>query len=145
MAELVAVELNFGEVAEALSELERRGGNVRDVMPTIAQVLVTAVEDAFETEGAATVAGKWEDLAEATKAARRGTTFRILQDTGRLAGSIGDVSGPDWAEAGTNVEYAIFHVSKEPREVIPLRDFLDVLTDETMAEVADTILEEVVR
>lgn len=50
------------------------------------------------------------------------------------------VRGEHYAEAATDVSYAIFHVSDQPRRKIPLRDPFD-LSDRVFEDAADTIAE----
>jgi phage gpG-like protein len=71
--------------------------------------------------------GAWKDLAESTKAARRqgkrkGHGVKILQDTGRLKGSILFRGYPDKAIVFTNVQYGITH--QDGTNNIPQRKFL---------------------
>ena len=98
-------------------------------MAIVAESLVAAVSDEFESAGR----GRWEPLAESTLKRRRGSEAQILKDTGRFAGSIQADSGADFAEAATDVSYAVFHVSDEPRTVIPLRNPFDI-PDEVLEE-----------
>ena len=49
-----------------------------------------------------------------------------MKDTGRSAASVQAASGPDWAQAATDVSYMAFHASDAPRTVIPLRNPFDV-------------------
>jgi phage gpG-like protein len=65
-------------------------------------------------------------------------------DTGRLAASIQGDSGPDFAEAGTSVSYAVYHVSSAPRTKIPLRDFFD-LSEDVYDDIERFLLEELSR
>jgi phage gpG-like protein len=136
----IRVDFDSSELLGLLGDLRRRTGDLSDTMAIVAEQLVAAVNDEFETAGQ----GKWPPLAESTLAKRRGSTAQILVDTGRLAGSISADSGPDFAEAGTNVEYAVYHVSSAPRRVIPLRDFFD-LPDEVFAEAESTIVAGILR
>lgn len=80
------------------------------LLPAIAEMLVGAVHDVFEAEGPG-----WEPLAEVTKQHRRGSSFKILQDTGAFAGSIDPAWGSTYAEAHAGVSYAIFHVTGTSR------------------------------
>lgn len=93
-----------------LSELEVQGGKVTHLMPTIAEMLLGAVADVFEAEGPG-----WEPLAESTKRGRRGTSQKILQDSGAFAGTIDAAWGESYAEAVAGVSYAIFHVTGTER------------------------------
>lgn len=128
--------VDITDLLDLLADMEDRAGDLSAPMAIIAEALVGRVNDKFESGGPG-----WPALAKSTKANRRkrGSGAQILKDTGRLAGSIQPDSGSDYAEAATDVEYAVYHVSDEPREVIPKRDFLDVLDDEMLDEAATTI------
>lgn len=128
-------------LVKIVREMERRGNNLEDLTPAIAQLLVSAVEDVFETEGF----GAWPDLAPATIRARRGTGAKMLQDTGNMAGSIRPRHGARVAEAFTSVPYAKYHISKEPRTIIPLRDFLDIKFDDVTDKAAQILIREVLK
>jgi phage gpG-like protein len=128
------VELDTAQLAAALAGFADRAEDLSEPMSVIAESLVTAVQDKFEQSGPG-----WPDLAESTKQQRRGSEYQILVDTGVLSGSIAGESGKDFAEVGTSVEYAKYHVSAEPRTKIPLRDFFD-LPDDVYEDAADTIL-----
>jgi phage gpG-like protein len=53
-------------------------------------------------------------------------TPKLLRDTGILIGSLTPFTSEDLVEVYTNVPYAKYHVSPEPRHKIPLRDFFDI-------------------
>lgn len=129
------VSLDQRELIEALGAMADRAVDLSEPMAVIAESLVSEVNDKFEMGGPG-----WPDLADSTKASRRGTSAQILVDTGRLAGSIQAESGADYAEAATDVEYAVYHVSDAPRSKIPLRDFFD-LDDRVFEEAAQTLVE----
>lgn len=132
------VQLDMSDMQRLLRQLEGRGKHLAPVLPAIADILVTAVEDQFDSEGQ----GRWPPLAASTVAGRRmgGAGHKILQDTGVLAGSVRPDHGSDWAAAATDVSYAIFHVSSAPRKKIPKRDFLAVDTEDTLREVEDVLV-----
>lgn len=94
-------------------------------------------------------AGKAVSKAQRNAMAGGGGTFKILQDRGILAGSItpdtGDSSGQIYAEAYTNVPYAVFHVSPEPRTIIPLRDFFAIDEEHFAAEATEIVLASLTR
>lgn len=129
------VTLSTADLIRVLSEFPERAQDLSEPMAIIAEMMVTAVHDKFEAGGPG-----WPDLAESTKQQRRGSEYQILVDTGILSGSIEGESGPDYAEASTSVEYAVYHVSAEPRTKIPLRDFFD-LGEEVEDDAVDIILE----
>lgn len=97
-----------------------------EIMTLAGEVLVDGVLEEFETEGG----GRWPQLADSTLRKRRGSTAQILVDTNRMRGSINAdkaiAAGDDSVTVSTDVEYAIFHVSKRARTKIPLRDFFDI-------------------
>lgn len=132
---LVDVTAENAALRRILSQWREAGGDLTSTMEIVAETLVSAVSDEFHTEGR----GRWPKLAESTLRKRRGTEAQILQDTGRFAGSIQAEAGPDWAEASTDVSYASYHVSDEPRFVIPLRNPFDV-PDEVLDEAMMMIL-----
>lgn len=121
----VQVEANSEQLQKLLATWRKQTRDLTPTMQIAAEVLVSAVSDEFSTSGH----GKWPGLAPSTIAKRRGSAAQILQDTGRFAGSIQGDAGPDWAEASTDVSYAVYHVSDGPRTIIPLRNPFDVPDD----------------
>lgn len=137
---LVQVGVDTREVERLLAAYRKAGGDLSGTMAVIAEDLVAAVNDEFETGGR----GRWPPLAESTLNSRRGSVAQILVDTGRFAGSIRAESGPDFAEAATDVSYAVYHVSDAPRTIIPLRNPFDI-PEEVFERAAQTILESVTK
>jgi phage gpG-like protein len=158
-------EIDFTALIGAVSDLQRNLSDATRTLPVIAESLVSHVQDVFEKEGAVGGHSRWPDITDATKARRRGAKrkrvkmhgplrrgekrqkrtvitgkFTILQDTGILAGSISRGVGPNFVEAYTGVRYAVYHVSKLPRRVIPLRDFFAIDEKSFYADAAETIL-----
>ena len=133
------LEVNFDFTGLVRILKSKRDVDFSGTMAVIAEDLVSAVHDEFDTAGH----GKWAPLAESTIANRRhgggGGDALVLQDTGRLYASIQPDSGADYAKASTDVSYAIYHVSKEARHKIPLRDFFD-LPEEVYEHAQDTIV-----
>lgn len=129
--------------ATALTKILKRMGakpaDLTDTMAVVAEQLVAAVGDEFESGGR----GKWPPHAESTIRGRRVGSGegapQLLKDTGALAGSIRGEHGSDFALATTDKFYAVFHVSDAPRTIIPLRNFFDV-PDDVYEEAAITIL-----
>lgn len=119
---LFDVDVDVTGLEQQLKKLERRGGDLSPTMAIVAEMLVAGVSDEFETEGR----GRWPGLADSTLRSRRGSTAKILQDSGIFAGSIEPTSGPTWAEAGTGVDYAIHHVYGAPGANIPQRNPFDI-------------------
>jgi phage virion morphogenesis protein len=75
--------------------------------------------------------GHWKPLQQATvdrrrKGDREGRADKILQDTGRMKGSIHSVAERDSVDIGTPVVYSPFHQFGAPRAGIPERPFLYV-------------------
>lgn len=123
---------------DVLADLGDSANRLGDLTPTIAEMLVAAVQDVFDAEGPG-----WAPLAPSTLAGRRGggAGAKILQDTGVLVNSVSGDSGPDFAEAGSAVPYGAFHVTGTRR--MPARDWLAVDLDALSDEVAELILAEV--
>jgi phage gpG-like protein len=124
-------------VVDALARAGERDAS--RALSIVAEDLVTAVNDEFETGGH----GEWDPLKEATlrKRRREGKGAQILKDNGRFAGSINPNHGPLFAEASTDVFYAVYHVSDQPRRIIPLRNPFDI-PEEIFEEACVTILQE---
>lgn len=133
------VRVDSQELAGAVYQLRARGQALSKLMPAFADALVAAVGDVYEAEGP-----NWPDLAESTKQARRGSTYKILQDTGIMAGSTSPGCGIDWAEAYAGVAYADFHATgtermpkRNPFELGPFEtDVLEDLAQMAVDEVA---------
>lgn len=64
---------------------------------------------------------------------------KLLRDRGILIGSLTPFTAEDLIEVYTNVPYAKYHVSAEPRHVIPLRDFFDIDRDAFERDIVDMI------
>ena len=137
MSELV--ELDVSELSGLLEKFARRGRSFREITPQVAEILVTAVDDEFDTEGQSS--GGWAPLAPSTVAGRRkgGLGAKILQDSSNLVGNIRPDYGSDYGEAATDVPYAIFHVSSAPRKKLPKRDFLAVDRPDVLEEIANVL------
>lgn len=86
-----------------LIEIEKKLDRPSVLLKKASIYMERSVDKNFRAEGRPS---KWEPLAPLTKALRRGKTFRILQDTGRLKGSISHKVFKNHAVVGTNVEYA---------------------------------------
>lgn len=134
---LFSVEADAKGLDQILEALGRKGDDLSPIMAVIAEDLVAAVSDMYDTTGH----GQWPPLAESTIQARRGgpgqASFKPMLDTGRLAASTSAHHGPDFAEASTNVDYVRFHLDGGP--VIPKRNPFEI-PDEHFDEAADAIL-----
>lgn len=124
--------------------LEQLGSTARQrvsrVLPAVAEALVSAVSDVYDAEGPG-----WEPLKEGTLRGRRGSSSRILQDTGVMAGSTHGVTGNDWAEAAAGVDYANFHATGTGR--MARRDPFDLGKNESrvLEDIAQMVATEVSR
>ena len=138
----VDVAVDTTELEKKLAGWRKRTADLTPVMAVIAEHLVAAVNDQFESAGD----GKWAPLAPSTLKKRRkeGRGAQVLKDTGRFAASIRADAGPDFAEASTDVGYAVYHVSEAPRALIPLRNPFD-LPDEVLDEATDILVAELLR
>lgn len=110
--------------------LGRLSGGFHDTTPlmrALAGALETVTEDNFAAQGRP----RWLGLSPATKKRRGAGAHMILQDTGRLAGSVSTDYGRDYARVGTNVVYAPIHqfggkAGRGRKVTIPARPFLPV-------------------
>ncbi len=128
------------EILVELDKLERRARSLSRVMPVAAEALVSAVSDVYEAEGPG-----WEPLAASTLRQRRGSSAKILQDSGVMAASTSPSHGNDWAEASAGVPYAKFHSAGTRR--MPRRDPFDLgpFMDPVLEDVAELLAEEAVK
>lgn len=141
------IEINDRPVIEALNRLRDKGRDMSPAMRAIAAELVSISDRAFQQEGPG-----WAPHAEATILSRMGrggmktkkgntrvgairamNGMRLLQDTDQLAVSIGrsQKSGPDFAQVGSNKDYAAIHqfggMAGRGKSVrIPARPYLPV-------------------
>ena len=116
--------VDTSELDRELSAIERRVTDYSPITPVLAEILVSWVNDRWQSGGF----GTFPPLAASTLYKRRlhGKGAQILLDTGRAAASVEAAHGADWAGAYTDVGYMVFHVSAAARSVIPLRDPFDV-------------------
>lgn len=127
------VTLNWSELDHVLSELYAHGANLNDLRPVIGEILVTAIDEVFDTEGN----GKWK---KSQRAELQGG--KTLQDTGILAGSIStEYPENGTVAAGTDVPYGIFHL--EGTKKMEVRDFLDIDWEGVSEEVSEFLVGEV--
>lgn len=117
------VTVDASELHARIEAFTKRADDLSPIMQVIAEDLVAAVSDEFESEGH----GKWPPHAPSTLRRRRGGAGKLLQDTGLLAGSIEPHFGPDFAEASTGVDYVRYHL--EGGAIIPRRNPFDVPDD----------------
>jgi len=137
----MSTNLDDSAFRKELEKLQRNGRDMTVAMRKVANVLVTAVEDVFESEGF----GSWK---RSKRAELQGG--KTLQDTGNLAGSIRPEHSKREAAAYTDVPYGRFHVAKEHGGILDdgderLRDYMAVDTADVLAEIEEIVLEEMSR
>jgi phage gpG-like protein len=135
------VSVETSEVLQALRDLEARGRAVSQLMPAVSKILLAGVHDVADAEGPG-----WKDLADSTKKQRRGSSYKILQDTGVMLGeALGTAHGSDWAEVFGGAAYTIFHVTGT--KFMPARDPFDLgpFMADVLADVSDLVLDEVAK
>lgn len=134
------VTANAEELVGAVLNLQTRARNLDRVLPVIADMLVSAVDDVYQAEGPG-----WDPFAPATVRARGEMgAAKLLQDTGLMATSTIGETGANWAKAKTTIPYAKYHVTGNAR--LPKRNPFDLGPFEAgvLDEVADLLLDEVV-
>lgn len=151
MSNEVAIDFDFSQLNEIMEGFLRRGGNLAEINPVIAEDLVAEVITRFE-EQSGFEQGPWQELADSTLAARRQSSSpQMLKDTDNMFGSITAFSDDELAEAYTNVPYAKYHTSHEPRQtgadgepILPLRDFMDIDWPAVIERAGELMMSEVV-
>jgi phage gpG-like protein len=138
-------ELDWEELEKAVEKLDILSGGTfaTGLMQVVAEMLVSAVSDRYESEGD----GEWPPIQKAT-AKRKGGSTKIMQATGRLAGSTSPFWGSDFAEASTSVAYVVYHLRGGP--IMPKRNPFEVGTgklgrgvfDEARDFILDSVLKE---
>jgi phage gpG-like protein len=107
------------DLAKVLAGIQAKGQSIDRHLPAIAEMLVSAVHDVLEAEGPG-----WQELADSTKRQRRGSSYKILQDTGLFASSIAGSYGSTYAEAVDGTTYGHYHVTGTKR--MPKRDWTEL-------------------
>jgi phage gpG-like protein len=149
MSNDVKIAFDFSKLDEIVEEFRRRGGNTAEVMPVIAEDMVTEVIERFDLQSGFEQ-GPWQELSDATLAARRASQDpQALKDTGNMWGSVTPFSGDDLAEAYTNVPYSKYHTSHDPRikkadgsDLLPMRDFMDIDWPKVIENAGELLLAE---
>jgi phage gpG-like protein len=134
------VRIDSNKLPAVVADFVKKGGNLGELTPLIAEQLHEAVTERFETESGFEQ-GKWKPRQQLVK---RGGVHPLLRDTGVLYGSLTPESDPESAQVFTNVPYAIYHMSHQPRTKMPLRDFFDIDWNSVTEYAADLILSEMV-
>lgn len=119
-----SILVDGSDVARFIATVGRRAANPRPAMRIVSGMLLAEVDENIATSGH----GTFPPLAPSTirQKQRRGQSLKPLFATGRMAASNEAEYGNDYAAVTNDVPYTIFHVSKEPRTRIPLRDFFDI-------------------
>ncbi len=131
-----AVEIDSAELMAVLKKFDDRASKLTPIMESIATDIVAFVEDQFQSGGG----GKWKPLstAYAKRKAKLGKTSTPLTFDGVWSGSHRAEFDATSAGTSSSVPYAVFHVSKEARKVIPYRSPYD-LDDDFISEAAQRI------
>lgn len=106
---------NAGQVGEALDELLKRAGNLRDPLAEIGELLLPSIHQRFN-QGVAPDGSPWAPLAPSTLARKKGPG--ILRESLHLQGSFRYQVGNDELLVGTNVPYAAAHQFGLPAHTI---------------------------
>lgn len=95
---------------QAIKRLNKRLSdlNLKDAMEEVGEYLLQRIALCFRFERDPK-GNRWPDLSETTKKNRRGESYRILSDTGRLRSSFTKDASKDRVVVGTSVEYAPTH------------------------------------
>lgn len=147
----VGISFDFSELNRVVEDFQRRGGNMAEINPVIAEEMVASVLTRFE-EQSGFEQGPWKELSDATLAARRQSKSpQALKDSDNMFGSITAYDDDEIAEAYTNVPYAKYHTSHEPRQqneegddILPLRDFMDIDWQHVTDYASELMLTEIV-
>jgi len=134
------VRVDSSELVHAIYQYQGRARNLRRVLPAVGDALVAVVSDVYEAEGP-----DWEPLTDATKSQRRGSTEKILQDTGVMKDSTERAVGADWVEALGGAAYTDFHATGT--RFMPKRNPFDLgpFEEDFLEDAADMFADEVVR
>jgi phage virion morphogenesis protein len=101
------VEIDDSAFGQAMERVRAFANDASPVMSLVSALMADAVEENFSSEGRP----KWLGLSKNTLKRRRedAGTGKILQRSGRLAGSISQSHDATSARVGTNVVYAAIH------------------------------------
>lgn len=96
------IEIQSDGVTQALQRIVQRAEQLEPLMGEIAAILHDQAEENFASESGPL--GAWPALKDP---ARKGG--KMLQKSGRLAASITEAHGNDWAQVGASAVYAAIH------------------------------------
>ena len=99
---MIEIKIESGEVTAAFNRLLSLGEDMTPVMRAVSETLKDRTEENFAAQSGPL--GAWPALKDKKRAGGK-----ILQDTGRLAGSITAAYDDHSAMVGTNVIYAAIH------------------------------------
>ena len=152
MTDEVIIEIDDREAMASLRSAKAAGQDLSPLMSDVAGIMEDAIERAFLHEQDPATGAAWAPLKPSTKARRRGTSLKILQDSGSMVQSIGSDYDDDSAVAGVSEIYGITHFlgAKKgqygrtsrggpiPWGDIPARRFLG-LSDEDEEEILEAV------
>lgn len=101
---MIEIQLKDEGIAAGLAAVAEGFRNPRPLMRAITRLFEAETEANFAAQGRPA----WLGLSPRTRK-RRGADAKILQDTGRLAGSVSTDYDQHHARVGTNVRYAAIH------------------------------------
>jgi len=106
------IEIDISQAVKGLNIIQSRINDLTPVMRPIAGLLADITEDAFDGQYDPSTGAGWVGLLPATIKARKRkgqVPIKILQARGELAVSVVTEYGKDFAQIGTNKEYAAAH------------------------------------
>tara|TARA_Y100001973_G_C5201032_1_gene337693 strand:+ start:2739 stop:3221 length:483 start_codon:yes stop_codon:yes gene_type:complete len=114
----VSVKIDAKKATDRLGIIQKRLLDFRPAFEAIAQDFAVSQGTMFKKRGAISGFQRWADLRPSTLAKKKGRAkTKILQDTGRLMGSLTNVKDPEFVaiynkksiSLGTSVPYAKWH------------------------------------
>lgn len=149
----ISITIDDGPLQKALDRLAESVSDMTPAMRKTSQALAFETDRNFMAEGRP----RWKPLSGVTKKWRQGKRktppekgFRILQHTGRLAGSVTTRYDAASAVVGTNTIYGAIHqfggkAGTNRKVTIPARPYLPVvatgeLQPQARQEILDTVL-----
>lgn len=104
----IEIEIQSEELRRAMTRLQESTQNMRPLMENIGAALSSSISLRFR-DSVAPDGSSWKPLSDVTLALRRGSSAKILRDSGILAASITANASPNQVEVGTGLEYAKTH------------------------------------
>jgi len=132
------VDFKAEKLAKVVQQFQR-GGNLQDVTPVVAEILVEAIDLVFQREGAVGGNPEWEPSQRA-----EAVDGKTLQDTTNLAASVQGEWDANSAFAGSDVPYGVYHLGDESGDrKVPKRDWLAIDQDQVTDDVTEFLLNEI--